>query len=95
MHINIFCTVIPLESCSYLHYKEINVLLEEVIHLFLKDGLDLSLTVNLHITGSLRHTPSDQCITLIGYLPGQVTGCFIDLGPLDQTRTDWSDNRLM
>lgn len=73
---------------SYLRYKEINVLLEEVIHLFLEDGLHFSLIVGLHVAGSLRHGPTNQCTTLIGDLPGQVTGCLIDLGPLDQTRTD-------
>ena len=69
---------------SYFYYEEINVLLEEVIHLFLKDGLDFSLTVARHITWRLRHTPGNQCTTFICHLPGQVTGCLIDLRPLDQ-----------
>ena len=73
----------------YLSYKEINVLLEEVIHLFLKDGLDLSLIVSLRIAGSHGNTPGYQCIALIRDLPGQVTGCLIDLRPLDRTRADW------
>lgn len=36
----------------YLHNEEINVLLEEIVHLFLKDGLDLSLVATVHIAGS-------------------------------------------
>lgn len=94
MHITIHA-VIPMGCCSYLHDKEINVLFEEVIHLLLKDGLNLSLTVTLCITWSLRDAPSDQCVTLIGYLPGQVTGCFIDLGTLGQRQTDWSDVKII
>lgn len=70
----------------YLCNEEINVPLQEILHLLPKDGLDLHLTPSLQIRGSLRHTSSNQCIALIGDLPGHVAGSLVDLGPLCHRR---------
>lgn len=69
----------------YLSNEEINVLLQEIIHLLPKDVLDLHLTVSLQVGGGLGHASSNQGVPLTGDFFGHVTGSLVDLSPLDHT----------
>ena len=67
-------------SChSYLCNHEIHVLLDEDIKLPLEDALDLVLALAAQVRGGLGDPARHHRVTLIGHLPGQVTGGLVDL----------------
>lgn len=62
--------------------QEVNFLLNEDVHLLLKDGLYFRLAFAAQVGGGLRDSARHQRIALVGDFPGQVAGSLVDLRPL-------------
>lgn len=70
----------------YLCNQEVHIFLDKDVNLFLKDGLDLVLTLAAEVRGSLGDSTCHQSVTLTGHLPGQVTSCLIYLLTLKRVK---------
>lgn len=54
-------------------------MLDKHVQLLLEDGFDLSFALAAQVGGGLGDAPCHQSTPLVGHLPGQVAGGFVDL----------------
>lgn len=66
--------------------EEVHILFHKNVGLFLKDGLDFRLAFAAQVRRRLTNTASNQRVSLVGHLPGEVTGSLIDLLALESSK---------
>ena len=73
----------------YLSNQEVHIFLDENVQLFLEDGLHIFLALAAQVGWGLGHSSSNESITLIGNLTGQITGGLVDLSSLQKEAKLW------